>query len=128
MVFPEISTVLEVRTAGVGLVLTDKQYRPAQFLMSNEARLVRRVDGTVLKHATVCYASPETPNFSEWASDGKRRLHAELESAYAHTAEKILQLLADEEDTNGSANLDACTQLNEAVIRDGVKAYESGRR
>ena len=127
-VFPEISTVLEVQTAGVGLVVTDKQYRPAQFLMSNAVRLIRREDGAVLKDATICYASTDTPNFSDWAMDGQKRLRAELESAFAYTAEEILQLLAGDVDVTSSARVDACAELNEAVLLDGVRTFESGRR
>ena len=125
MTFPEISTVLEVKTAGVGLVLADKKYRPSQFVMSNEVRLVRRQDGTVLQDASICYTSPDTPNFSEWAIDGQKLLHAELESAYTYTAEEVLQLVAGEVGETNTASLGACAKLKEKVPIEGPIVYES---
>ena len=125
---PDIATVLEVKTSGIGLVLTEERYRPAQFLMSNELRLIRREDGVVLKEASLCYASQDTPNFSEWASDDHKRLRTELNAAYDRAAQDILLVLSEEKDTTKAHSLGSCALLKLAEERNQADLHESERR
>lgn len=124
----EIDAVLEVEITGVGLVPVEKDYRPSRLLFGTRARLLRPIDGLVLKQRTFCYASEETPRFEFWAAEGGIRLRAELVYANAATARSVqLFLLGKSDDATTVQEPFACDTLAEPVARIRAE-FESGRR
>ena len=125
----EITAVVEIETTGVGIVLAEKRYRPARFVVANKMRVIQRADGTVLKEAPLCYASRDTHNFSDWASDNGKRLKYEVETAYARIAQDVLMILAEDKNSAGTTEaITLCARLEETVDQLRQGAGESGRR
>ncbi len=122
-----ITTVVEVETSAIGLVLTEKRYRPSRFVMANRIRVLGGDDGAVLKDRPLCYASNDSPEFSTWATDNSKRLRAELDTAYATTAETILLILAGEAYSTSSENNRLCDALMEIVERRAATPNEPER-
>jgi hypothetical protein len=110
-----IAAVVEVETSGIGLVLAEKRYRPSQFVMASRIRVLSSDDGTVLKDRSLCYASSDSPEFSAWAVDQNKRLRAELDTAYAATAETLLLILAGEAYSTSAESNQLCDTLTEIV-------------
>ena len=110
-----IAAVVEVETSGIGLVLAEKRYRPSQFVMASRIRVLSSDDDTVLKDRSLCYASSDSPEFSAWAVDQNKRLRAELDTAYAATAETLLLILAGEAYSTSAESNQLCDTLTEIV-------------
>lgn len=108
---PAPDMVLDVETTGIGLMLADKRYRKSHLVMANHIRLRRKADGIVLKDRSLCYASKDTPNFTQWAADEGKRIREAMNAAYTHTAETILLILADEAYSTNSRNNELCKAL-----------------
>ena len=115
-----MDTVVEIKLSGLGLVLTEKKYQLSRFLMANQVRVVRALDGAVVEQRSLCYASTSTPEFSEWAAAEGTLLKEELEKAYTRTADDIQLMLAGELDATDTEEQNLCVALEETV-----KAYQA---
>lgn len=124
-----MAAIVEIEMTGMGIVLAEKRYRPARFIMANQMRVVRAEDGSVLKQAPLCYASRAAHNFSSWAVDEGKRLKHEMESAYSRVAQDVLMILAGDKDSAGTTEAKAlCAKLSETADQIRQRAGESGRR
>lgn len=107
-----IDTVVELETSGLGLVLSEKQYRPARFLMSNQVKIKQLSNGETIDQSSLCYAS-STKNFSDWGAENGKLLKEEMEVAYSRVAEDIQSMLAGELDNASDDEQNLCAALKE---------------
>lgn len=123
------STVIEVETLGAGLVLVEKRYRPARFMMANRIRVVRARDGEALDEQFLCYTSPDAPRFSEWAAADAERLRTELSNANAYVATSVQRLLTASLYSSSAEQKARCAALDAGVTQVAASHFDSpGRR
>jgi TPR repeat protein len=108
---PQTDIILEVETKGIGLMLANERFRKSHFVMSSRVQVRRAIDSVILKDRTLCYASSDTPKFSQWAADEGQRIREELVTAYASIADTILLILADQAYSTNTRNNELCEAL-----------------